>query len=41
MEADIAQGTWIGKVVKVLFPIEIEGIKNDYSFEFRVNGVLN
>lgn len=41
MEADVKSGTWIGKTVKVLFPIEIEGVKNDYSFEFKVNGVLN
>lgn len=41
MQEDIAKGTWIGSVIKVLFPIEIEGVKNDYLFEFRVDGVLN
>lgn len=41
MKADIARGTWIGKTIKVLFPIEIENVKNDYIFEFRVDGVLN
>lgn len=41
MKADIARGTWLGRTIKVLFPIEIEGVKNDYSFEFRVDGVLN
>lgn len=41
MQADIAKGTWMGATIKVMFPIEIEGIKNDYSFEFRVDGVLN
>lgn len=41
MLADIQKGTWIGKTIKVLFPIEIEGVKNDYSFEFKVNKVLN
>lgn len=41
MQADIAKGTWMGATIKVMFPIEIEGVKNDYSFEFRVDGVLN
>ena len=41
MQADIAKGTWMGATINVMFPIEIEGVKNDYSFEFRVDGVLN
>lgn len=41
MKNDIANGTWIGKTFRVMFPIEIEGIKNDYCFEFKVNKVLN
>ena len=40
MQADIAKGTWMGATIKVMFPIEIEGVKNDYRFEFRVDGVL-
>ena len=40
MQADLNMGTWIGKTIRVLLPIEIEGIKNDYSFEFRVNDVI-
>ena len=39
MEHDIKNRTWIGKKVKILFPIEIEGKCNDYNFEFTVNGV--
>lgn len=38
MEKEIANKTWIGRTVRILFPIEIEGIKNDYTFEFTVNG---
>lgn len=41
MKKDVANGTWIGRTVRVLFPIEIEGVKNDYTFEFRVEDVLN
>ena len=38
MEKEIANKTWIGRTVSILFPIEIEGKKNDYNFEFTVNG---
>lgn len=38
MEADIDNKVWIGKKVSILLPIEIEGVKNDYTFEFTVNG---
>lgn len=41
MENDIANKVWIGRKIKVLFPIEIEGVKNDYSFEFTVDAPLN
>lgn len=41
MENDIANKVWIGRNIKVLFPIEIEGVKNDYSFEFIVDTPLN
>lgn len=41
MENDIINKTWIGKKVHILFPFEIEGTKNDYTFEFTVNGILN
>lgn len=30
---------WIGKTVRVLLPIVIEGVKNDYIFEFRVEDI--
>lgn len=38
MQNDIDNKIWIGKKVQILFPIEIEGKKNDYNFEFTVNG---
>lgn len=37
MQNDIENKIWIGKKVQILFPIEIEGKKNDYTFEFTVN----
>ena len=41
MLADLNNGTWIGKTIRILLPIEIAGVKNDYSFEFRVNEVIS
>lgn len=38
MENAILNEIWIGKTVRILFPMEIEGVKNDYTFEFTVNG---
>lgn len=40
MENDIANKVWIGRKIKVLFPIEIEGVKNDYNFEFTVDSLI-
>lgn len=39
MENAILNKIWIGRSVRILFPIEIEGVKNDYTFVFTVNGV--
>lgn len=30
---------WIGKTVRVLLPIVIEGVKNDYIFEFKIDDI--
>ena len=30
---------YIGKTVKVLFPIIIEDVKNEYVFEFKINDI--
>ena len=38
MEKAISNKVWIGRSVRILLPIEIEGIKNDYTFVFTVNG---
>lgn len=38
MENAILNKVWIGRTVRILLPMEIEGIKNDYTFEFTVNG---
>lgn len=40
MERDITNKVWIGLKIRVLFPIEIEGVKNDYNFEFTVDSPL-
>jgi len=33
--------TYVGKTMRILMPILIENIQNDYTFEFRVNTLLN
>ena len=38
MEKAISNKVWIGRSVRILLPIEIEGVKNDYTFVFTVNG---
>ncbi|OJV45012.1 MAG: hypothetical protein BGO29_11075 [Bacteroidales bacterium 36-12] len=32
---------WVGKTIKVLFPIVIENVQNNYVFEFKVNRLVN
>ncbi len=41
MDADIARGAHVGKSIRVLFPIYIEGVRNDYVFEFTAEQILN
>lgn len=36
---DVSKQAYIGKTVKILFPVIIEGVKNEYVFEFRINDI--
>ena len=32
---------YVGKTMKILMPIMIENVQNDYTFEFKINSLLN
>lgn len=34
-------GSYVGKTMRVLMPITVEGVQNDYTFEFQVSKLLN
>ena len=34
-------GSYVGKTMKILMPIMIENVQNDYTFEFSINSLLN
>lgn len=38
---DAEAGSYIGKTMRVLMPITVEGVQNDYTFEFQVSKLLN
>ncbi len=33
--------TYVGKSMRILMPIMIENVQNDYTFEFKINSLLN
>lgn len=33
--------TYVGKTMKILMPIKIENVQNDYTFEFTISSLLN
>ena len=41
MQNDLDKGVWLGKTIRVLLPIEVEGIRYDYSFEFKINDIMS
>ena len=37
---DAGAGSYVGKTMKVLMPISVEGVQNDYTFEFEISHLL-
>lgn len=37
---DAGAGSYVGKTMKVLMPISVEGVQNDYTFEFEISQLL-
>lgn len=38
---DAEASNYVGKTMKVLMPISVEGVQNDYTFEFEISRLLN
>ena len=33
--------SYVGRTMRILMPIMIENVQNDYTFEFKINSLLN